>query len=199
MYRKRKLASSPTCLCGQDDHTTEHVLQRWPLHKATREDTWPVSTSLTTKLYGCEQELEKTTFTSRAALAVQPANVKKKKKKKEEEKKKKKHHHLDHKTLRLAASRSWRRRLHSFPEQPWSCSLRTPRRRRRRRRRRVSSMAPPGKAVTEPSVLHAGVDALPLRQYRRVGLVAKASASRAEDPGFETRLRRDFSGVESYQ
>ena len=27
----------------------------------------------------------------------------------------------------------------------------------------------------------------------------KASASRAEDPGFESRLRRDFFGVESYQ
>ena len=32
-----------------------------------------------------------------------------------------------------------------------------------------------------------------------VGLVVKASASRAEDPGFDSRLRRDFSGVESYQ
>ena len=32
-----------------------------------------------------------------------------------------------------------------------------------------------------------------------VGLVVKASASRAEDPGFESRLRWDFSGVESYQ
>ena len=30
-----------------------------------------------------------------------------------------------------------------------------------------------------------------------VGLVVKASASRAKDPGFESRLRRDFSGVES--
>ena len=29
------------------------------------------------------------------------------------------------------ASRSWRRRRHSSPERPWSCSLRTPRRRRR--------------------------------------------------------------------
>ena len=27
----------------------------------------------------------------------------------------------------------------------------------------------------------------------------KASASRAEDPGFEYRLRRDFFGVESFQ
>ena len=34
---------------------------------------------------------------------------------------------------------------------------------------------------------------------RLVGLVVKASESRAEDPGFESRLRRDFSGVESYQ
>ena len=29
---------------------------------------------------------------------------------------------------------------------------------------------------------------------RLVGLVVKASASGAEDPGFESRLRRDFSG-----
>ena len=37
-------------------------------------------------------------------------------------------------------------------------------------------------------------------QYRRlVGLVVKAPASRVEDPGFESLLRRDFSGVESYQ
>ena len=35
--------------------------------------------------------------------------------------------------------------------------------------------------------------------HRLVGLVVKASASRAEDPGFEYRLRRDFIGVESYQ
>ena len=30
--------------------------------------------------------------------------------------------------------------------------------------------------------------------YRLVGLVVKASASRVEDPGSESRLRRDFSG-----
>ena len=29
---------------------------------------------------------------------------------------------------------------------------------------------------------------------RLVGLVVKASALRAEDPGFESRLRRDFAG-----
>ena len=34
---------------------------------------------------------------------------------------------------------------------------------------------------------------------RLVGLVVKASASRAEGPGFQSRLRRDFFGVESYQ
>ena len=35
--------------------------------------------------------------------------------------------------------------------------------------------------------------------WYRLGLVVKASASRAEGPGFESRLRRDFFGVESYQ
>ena len=34
---------------------------------------------------------------------------------------------------------------------------------------------------------------------RLIGLVVKASASRAEDPGFECRLRQDFFLVESYQ
>ena len=32
-----------------------------------------------------------------------------------------------------------------------------------------------------------------------IGLVVKATASRAEDSGLESRLRRDFSWVESYQ
>ena len=32
-----------------------------------------------------------------------------------------------------------------------------------------------------------------------MGLVVKASASRAEEPGFESRMRQDFSGVESNQ
>ena len=35
---------------------------------------------------------------------------------------------------------------------------------------------------------------LPLPQKRLVGLVVKLSASRAEDPAFDSRLRRDFSG-----
>ena len=34
---------------------------------------------------------------------------------------------------------------------------------------------------------------------RLVGLVVKASTSRAEGPGLESRLRRDFFGAESYQ
>ena len=38
-----------------------------------------------------------------------------------------------------------------------------------------------------------------LSKHRLVGLVVKASASKAEGPWFESRLRRDFFGVESYQ
>ena len=71
MHRKLKLAPSPICPCGQEEQTAEHVLQRCPLYEATGEGVWPVSTSLTTKLYGYKQELEKTTsFISRAALIV---------------------------------------------------------------------------------------------------------------------------------
>ena len=38
-----------------------------------------------------------------------------------------------------------------------------------------------------------------LPRDRLVGLVVKASASRAEDPGFVSRLRRDCFGAESCQ
>ena len=38
-----------------------------------------------------------------------------------------------------------------------------------------------------------------IKWNRLVGLVVKASASREEGPGFESCLRRDFFGVESYQ
>ena len=51
-----------------------------------------------------------------------------------------------------------------------------------------------------PSVVRSGNSAQLLKpQYRLSGLVVKASASRVQDPGFESRLRMDFSGVESYQ
>ena len=63
---------------------------------------------------------------------------------------------------------------------------------------------------TAPGIVHLCNDSLyycqcvsqdesPLVINRLVGLVVKASTSRAEDPGFESLLRRDFSGVESYQ
>ena len=53
-----------------------------------------------------------------------------------------------------------------------------------------------------PSVADARADDLSVcvcLSDRLVGLVVKASASRAEDLGFESRLRRDFFGIESYQ
>ena len=46
--------------------------------------------------------------------------------------------------------------------------------------------------------LHGGQYSL-FSAYRLVGLVVKASSTRAEDPGFESRLRLDFSQVESYR
>ena len=54
---------------------------------------------------------------------------------------------------------------------------------------------PPSLTVTR-SVGHIlQYQTLPQKRNRFVGLVVKASASRAEDPGFEPRLRRDLSGL----
>ena len=57
----------------------------------------------------------------------------------------------------------------------------------------------PRPSVYSSSVVVCESQAISRHTYRLVGLVVKASASRAEDPGYESRLRRDFSGVESYQ
>ena len=46
--------------------------------------------------------------------------------------------------------------------------------------------------MTQPGM--AGSDLWSPAPYRLAGLVVKASASGAEDSGFESRLRRDFSG-----
>ena len=55
-------------------------------------------------------------------------------------------------------------------------------------------------ALTRASFIHSFILSFFLSFLDRlVGLVVKASASRAEGPGFESRLRRDFFGVESYQ
>ena len=50
MHRKMKLVPSPTYPCSQEDQTSDHVLQRCPLHKVMTEDVWPVNTPLMTKL-----------------------------------------------------------------------------------------------------------------------------------------------------
>ena len=48
--------------------------------------------------------------------------------------------------------------------------------------------------VSSCSTRPLSVPRMDLRTNHLGGLVVKASASRAEDPGFESRLRRDFSG-----
>ncbi|KAK7087637.1 hypothetical protein V1264_021661 [Littorina saxatilis] len=71
MNRKFKLAPSPTCACGQEDQTAEHILQRCPSLDEERKEVWPSPTPLQTKLYGSRQELEKTTtFITSAGLIV---------------------------------------------------------------------------------------------------------------------------------
>ena len=57
MDPKFKLAPSPTCSCGQEDQTAEHILTVLsPL--PCRAILWPTATPLTTKHFGWRQELE---------------------------------------------------------------------------------------------------------------------------------------------
>ena len=71
MNHKFKLAPSPTCPCGLEDQTAEHILQRCPLLQEERREMWPAETLLKTKLHGGWQKLEKTTaFIIRCGLSV---------------------------------------------------------------------------------------------------------------------------------
>ena len=80
MHRKLKLVPSPTCPCGEEDQTTEHVLQKCNRHQPERIAQWPSATPIHQKLYGGLEDLKKTTnFITAAGLVVQ-ANEKKKKK-----------------------------------------------------------------------------------------------------------------------
>ena len=71
MFRKMKLAPSPTCNCGLEDRTAEHILQRCPLLQTARQNVWSTAVQLDTKLYGSKEELEKTaTFILQIGLSV---------------------------------------------------------------------------------------------------------------------------------
>ena len=48
MFRKMKLAPPPTCNCGLEDQTAEHILQRCPLLQTARTNVWPTAVQLYT-------------------------------------------------------------------------------------------------------------------------------------------------------
>ena len=52
MHRKLKFVSCPTSPCGEEDQTTEHVLQRCNIHQPERIAQWPSVTPLHHNLYG---------------------------------------------------------------------------------------------------------------------------------------------------
>ena len=80
MHRKLNIVPSPTFPCGEEDQTTEHVLQRCNRHEPERIARWPSATPLHQKLYGGLEDLKKTTNFITAAGLVVKANEKKKKK-----------------------------------------------------------------------------------------------------------------------
>ena len=60
-------------------------------------------------------------------------------------------------------------------------------------------MTQPGSELKPAYIRGLQLNHLTIQADRLVGLVVKASTSRAEDPGFESRMRRDFFGVKSYE
>jgi hypothetical protein len=61
MNKKYWLVQSPMCPCGEEDQTTEHVLQRCKWHYKERAATWPQETILQKMLYGDVDDLRRTT------------------------------------------------------------------------------------------------------------------------------------------
>ena len=71
MHRKLKIVPSPMCPCGEEDQTTEHVLQICNRQQPERIAQWPSATPLHQKLYGGLEDLKKTTnFITAAGLVV---------------------------------------------------------------------------------------------------------------------------------
>jgi ribonuclease HI len=71
MYRKYKLVQSPLCPCGEEEQTTEHVLQRCMRYNQQRTETWPSAVPLNRKLHGDVEDLKKTAkFIEETGLTV---------------------------------------------------------------------------------------------------------------------------------
>ena len=71
MHRKLKIVPSPTCPCGEEYQTTEHVLQICNIHQPERIAQWPSATPLHQKWYGGLGDLKKTTnFITAVGLVV---------------------------------------------------------------------------------------------------------------------------------
>ena len=71
MQRKLKIVPSPTRPCGDEDQTTEHVLQRCNRHQSERIAQWPSATPIQQKLLWGFEDLKKTTnFITAVGLVV---------------------------------------------------------------------------------------------------------------------------------
>ena len=65
------VVESAVCECGDGLQTPEHVLQTCTRLNQLRLQTWPLSTDMSTKLWGTRKDLEGTTgFLALAGLAV---------------------------------------------------------------------------------------------------------------------------------
>ena len=66
-----KISASPVCPGGQEDQTSEHVLERCPQLQELRGKMGPEETDIRSKLYGNLEELQRTAaFIAASGLGV---------------------------------------------------------------------------------------------------------------------------------
>ena len=71
LYRKFKIGRTDLCPCGEGPQTVEHILQLCKDHEQLRREVWPKQTTETQKLYGCLEDLQRTTtFIHKAGLSI---------------------------------------------------------------------------------------------------------------------------------
>jgi len=71
LYTKFKIGQSDLCPCQTDSMTTEHLLQKCPLHEGLRQQIWTEQTPLARKLFGGLADLQRTaSFIREAGVTI---------------------------------------------------------------------------------------------------------------------------------
>ena len=71
LFHKLKIGDTDQCRCRTGSHTTEHFLLFCPNHESLRKQVWPDPTSMSQKLYGSLEDLQRTaTFVGKSGETI---------------------------------------------------------------------------------------------------------------------------------